>query len=64
MDVERYRHVVHICALERDFEILRDGDMTEAGERGINLSGGQQQVSKTLYFRMLNKLYLFYRELP
>jgi ATP-binding cassette subfamily C (CFTR/MRP) protein 1 len=43
MDMERYRQVVHICALERDFEILRDGDMTEAGERGINLSGGQQQ---------------------
>eukprot|EP00741_Cyanophora_paradoxa_P010538 tig00000158_g10189.t1 len=39
----KYRHVVYACALERDMEILGDGDETEIGERGINLSGGQRQ---------------------
>ena len=28
------------CELERDFEILPSGDLTEIGEKGINLSGG------------------------
>jgi ATP-binding cassette subfamily C (CFTR/MRP) protein 1 len=28
--------------LERDLEILPAGDMTEIGEKGINLSGGQK----------------------
>jgi ABC-type bacteriocin/lantibiotic exporter with double-glycine peptidase domain len=28
--------------LEPDFAILKSGDLTEIGERGINLSGGQQ----------------------
>jgi ABC-type bacteriocin/lantibiotic exporter with double-glycine peptidase domain len=30
------------CCLESDFEILTSGDLTEVGERGINLSGGQK----------------------
>lgn len=30
------------CQLERDLEILPAGDLTEIGERGINLSGGQK----------------------
>lgn len=28
--------------MERDLEILPAGDMTEIGEKGINLSGGQK----------------------
>jgi hypothetical protein len=39
----RYRRVMHACALERDLEIMADGDLTEIGERGANISGGQAQ---------------------
>lgn len=38
-----YRKVIHACALERDLEIMEDGDETWIGERGGNLSGGQKQ---------------------
>ncbi|CAG8607645.1 8847_t:CDS:2 [Dentiscutata erythropus] len=38
----RYNHVIKVCALEKDFQILEDGDMTEIGEKGITLSGGQK----------------------
>jgi ATP-binding cassette, subfamily C (CFTR/MRP), member 1 len=36
---EKYLKVIRSCALEKDLEILPDGDQTEIGERGINLSG-------------------------
>lgn len=38
----RYVQTVIACCLERDFEILAAGDLTEIGEKGINLSGGQK----------------------
>ncbi|CAG8714664.1 19313_t:CDS:2, partial [Dentiscutata erythropus] len=38
----RYNQVIKVCALEKDFQILDDGDMTEIGEKGITLSGGQK----------------------
>jgi ATP-binding cassette subfamily C (CFTR/MRP) protein 4 len=38
----RYRQVVRVCALERDFHLLPYGDRTIVGERGITLSGGQR----------------------
>ena len=42
-DEERYKAVIHACALELDLQILPNGDQSMAGERGINLSGGQRQ---------------------
>ncbi|KAI8923601.1 ABC transporter type 1, transmembrane domain-containing protein, partial [Entophlyctis helioformis] len=42
-DEQRYREVVHACALAKDFETLDGGDLTEIGEKGINVSGGQKQ---------------------
>ncbi|GAV52773.1 hypothetical protein ZYGR_0AI00550 [Zygosaccharomyces rouxii] len=39
---EKYRRVIQACSLDSDLEILPAGDMTEIGERGINLSGGQK----------------------
>ena len=38
----RYRQVIKVCALERDFELLIHRDDTIVGERGISLSGGQK----------------------
>jgi ABC-type transport system involved in cytochrome bd biosynthesis fused ATPase/permease subunit len=40
MDEERYIRVIMACCLEKDFECLDAGDLSEIGERGINLSGG------------------------
>ncbi|KAK2019864.1 ABC transporter [Colletotrichum eremochloae] len=42
-DEKRYRDVIVACALERDLEILDNGDETLVGEKGITLSGGQKQ---------------------
>jgi ATP-binding cassette, subfamily C (CFTR/MRP), member 1 len=42
MDEDRYNRVIDICQLESDLGILKGGDLTEIGEKGINLSGGQK----------------------
>lgn len=50
---EWYDTVVRACALERDLDMLPDGDMTEIGERGITVSGGQKQrlnIARAIYF--------------
>ena len=41
-DDERYNNVVYACALTDDFKLFPAGDMTEVGENGVNLSGGQK----------------------
>ncbi|TID30754.1 hypothetical protein CANINC_000670 [Pichia inconspicua] len=41
-DVEKYEKIVHACCLADDFNQFEGGDMTEVGERGITLSGGQK----------------------
>ncbi|KAF5356102.1 hypothetical protein D9756_004037 [Leucocoprinus leucothites] len=41
-DEERYRKVLHQCSLERDLELFEAGDLTEVGEKGLTLSGGQK----------------------
>lgn len=41
-DRDRYNAVVRTCALEKDFEQFKNGDLTIVGERGASLSGGQR----------------------
>lgn len=33
---------MNICQMAKDIELLENGDLTEIGEKGINLSGGQK----------------------
>ncbi|KAL8672957.1 MAG: hypothetical protein Q9168_002590 [Polycauliona sp. 1 TL-2023] len=48
-----YDKVVDACALRPDLDMLPHGDMTEIGERGITVSGGQKQrlnIARAIYF--------------
>ncbi|GBG83673.1 hypothetical protein CBR_g37475 [Chara braunii] len=40
---QRYAEAIRVSALEEDLEQLPGGDLTEIGERGVNVSGGQKQ---------------------
>ncbi|RZC85538.1 hypothetical protein C5167_041733 [Papaver somniferum] len=42
-DKVRYERTIRACALTKDLELFQAGDLTEIGERGINMSGGQKQ---------------------
>ena len=37
-----YDEVIEACALRADLAVLPQGDMTEVGEKGVSLSGGQK----------------------
>ena len=39
---ERFQEVVHICELTKDLTHFTSGDLTEIGQRGVTLSGGQK----------------------
>lgn len=51
---DRYNQVLEACALKKDLGILTDGDRTELGANGINLSGGQKwrlTLARAVYSR-------------
>ena len=37
-----YNRIIELCELKPDLDVLVGGDMTEIGEKGVNLSGGQK----------------------
>ncbi|MQL75608.1 hypothetical protein Taro_007976 [Colocasia esculenta] len=39
----QYEKSIEVTALHHDLELLPGGDLTEIGERGVNISGGQKQ---------------------
>ncbi|KAF8846826.1 P-loop containing nucleoside triphosphate hydrolase protein [Acephala macrosclerotiorum] len=50
----RYYKAIEVCALEKDLNMLTDGESTEVGANGINLSGGQRwrvAFARALYSR-------------
>ncbi|OAA68195.1 ABC bile acid transporter [Niveomyces insectorum RCEF 264] len=54
VDEERYRKTIDVCALGKDLEMLSDGENTEIGANGINLSGGQKwriTLARAIYSR-------------
>lgn len=53
-DEERYQKTLEVCALRKDLEMLSDGEQTEIGANGINLSGGQKwrvTLARAIYSR-------------
>ncbi|KAM0251495.1 hypothetical protein ACHAQJ_008163 [Trichoderma viride] len=53
MNRDWYKKVIQACALQPDLDMLPNGDLTEIGERGITISGGQKQrlnIARAIYF--------------
>ncbi|KAL4914338.1 P-loop containing nucleoside triphosphate hydrolase protein [Aspergillus aurantiobrunneus] len=53
-DRQRYRQTLFASGLEKDMTTLPDGDLTDIGANGINLSGGQRwriSFARALYSR-------------
>ncbi|BCS21501.1 putative ABC bile acid transporter [Aspergillus puulaauensis] len=53
-DRQRYRQTLFASGLEKDMTMLPDGDLTDIGANGINLSGGQRwriSFARALYSR-------------
>ncbi|KAI5927245.1 P-loop containing nucleoside triphosphate hydrolase protein [Camillea tinctor] len=53
-DEYRYKKTVEVCALVKDMEMFTDGEETEIGANGINLSGGQKwriTLARAIYSR-------------
>ncbi|KAL7750103.1 hypothetical protein RI367_004618 [Sorochytrium milnesiophthora] len=52
-DQERYDRAIFYASLKRDLETLPGGELTEIGEKGINLSGGQKariNLARAIYY--------------
>ncbi|KAH7865402.1 hypothetical protein Vadar_006149 [Vaccinium darrowii] len=43
MEETKYKRAVKACALDKDINNFDYGDLTEIGQRGLNMSGGQKQ---------------------
>lgn len=59
-DEERYKQILHVCALNDDLLQLAHGDETIVGEKGTSLSGGQKarlNLARAVYKKA--DIYLF-----
>ena len=57
---EKYNNVLKLCELNEDLETFEGKDLTEIGEKGVNLSGGQKvrvSLARTIYHEP--DIYLF-----
>lgn len=43
MEKSKYDKAIKVCALDKDIDSFDHGDLTEIGQRGLNMSGGQKQ---------------------
>jgi ATP-binding cassette subfamily C (CFTR/MRP) protein 1 len=57
-DRKLYERTIAACGLKPDIDILSAGDMTEIGERGINLSGGLFRQAHYKYSYMIQCAYI------
>ncbi|KAK0578361.1 hypothetical protein LWI29_009118 [Acer saccharum] len=56
----RYEKTIDVTALRHDLDLLPGGDLTEIGERGVNISGGQKQrVSMARAMYSNSDVYIF-----
>ncbi|KAI9198159.1 hypothetical protein LWI28_011152 [Acer negundo] len=56
----RYEKTIDVTALQHDLDLLPGGDLTEIGERGVNISGGQKQrVSMARAMYSNSDVYIF-----
>lgn len=49
---KRYEKIIETCSLKSDIDTMADGDLTQVGERGLNLSGGQKMrvsIARAVY---------------
>ena len=64
-DKEKYNQVINACQLDKDFENLKHGDLTEIGSTGKNISGGQRariSLARAIYKEA--DIYLFDDPIP
>ena len=58
-DASRYQWCLEACSLNQDLRAMPNGEQTEIGEKGVNISGGQKariNLARALYTK--KKLYL------